>query len=581
MAVSPADFYAYSRATGVQIPDDPYERAELIPEVRSFRQNQLRAPQQEESKGPDPLSVGLGVGLALAGGVAGGLGLRRLLQGPARSATAGVRQVDLGDIATVRRAATEYTPSPSKVVQPVVDPDFVSYRPDPKEFISRPVAEARRKAATESLLKAAQIRPEPYQLELGGEFSPTLQAIRSSEFGPNLSQVREQALGLVSPEAPSRPLSIAPAQLNIFERGEGQAFTPRNYLERTGAVAPVEDLTSLQQQSLPQVINQKLNAVDSGEDQVTGRIQSQIQRDIDLTPQLTSQQFADIAKDEMMARRQALFESGLRGERLERALGREPSRAVASALEAVGPSDIDVAPLQERTLINIGPGAEIEKAASNTSIRGTSRIGATVLPQDASRQVGGPDYVVFEGRPVYTVNAPVEMAQDIPGIRRQVAPPAERIDEYAIKSDLGGGIGIYGVEPAFAAGAVSKGAELFEVPRGRTPLGISPGTVDPMISTTEAAGRIPSAVPKFTEKDNPFRDVSTGAIEQMAGAGTGSQSLAAQRELNRRARSTQGVEISEAMRRARIEGRDPQVFLDKLMRERGISSASGTSFPLR
>jgi hypothetical protein len=76
MAVSPADFYAYSRATGVQIPDDPYEKAKLVPEIREFRQNQLRAPQQEQSKGPDPLSVGLGVGLALAGGLAGGLGIR-------------------------------------------------------------------------------------------------------------------------------------------------------------------------------------------------------------------------------------------------------------------------------------------------------------------------------------------------------------------------------------------------------------------------------------------------------------------------------------------------------------------------
>jgi hypothetical protein len=36
MAVSPADFYAYSRATGVQIPDDPYEKAELVPEIRAI-----------------------------------------------------------------------------------------------------------------------------------------------------------------------------------------------------------------------------------------------------------------------------------------------------------------------------------------------------------------------------------------------------------------------------------------------------------------------------------------------------------------------------------------------------------------
>jgi hypothetical protein len=625
MAVSPADFYAYSRVTGVQIPEDPYERAELVPEVRAFRENQLRAPQQEQQKGPDPLSVGVGVGLALAGGIAGGLGLRKLLRGPAKSATAGVRQADLGDIAAVRRAATEYTPAPSKITQQVADEEFVAYRPDPKEFVSRPVAEARRQAATENLLKAAQTRREPYQMELGGELSPTIQAIRSSEFGPNLTQVRQQALGLAAPEAPSRPLSIAPAQLNLLQQSEGQVFTPRSYIEKTGAVAPIEDLTSVQQRSLPQVIDQKMNAVESAEDQVTGRIKNQLQRNedldlgqvevlediagqqrswmmaqdepinsvasqlpdgipvdqTDLTPGPTSQEFADMARNEMMAKRQALASSGLRGERLERALGRTPSAAVAQALEAVGPSDLENAPLQERTLINIGPTAQIEKAASGTSIRGTSRIGAMAAPKEATRQVSGPDYVLYEGRPVYTVDAPVEMAQDIPGSRRQSPLAPERIDEYALKSDLGGGIGIYGVEPAFAAGAVSKGTELFQVPKGRTPLGLSPGAVDPMISTTEAAGRVPTSVPKFTERNNPFRGVSTGAIEQMAGAGTGSQALAAQRELGRRSRSAEGVAISEAMRRSRIEGRDPQVFLDKLMKERGISGASGTSSPIR
>lgn len=625
MSVSPADFYAYSRATGVQIPDDPYERAALVPDVRAFRQNQLRAPQQEQSKGPDPLSVGLGVGLALAGGVAGGLGIRKLLRGPAKSATAGVRQVDLGDVATVRRAASEYAPTPSKVAQQIGEEEFVAYRPDPKEFVSRPVAEARRQAATSDLLNAAQMRREPYQLELSGEASPTLQSIRSSEFGPNLTQTRERALGLASAEAPYRSLAAAPDQLTLFEQDLNKGFTPRGYLEKTGAVAPVEDLTSIQQQSLPQVVDQKINAVESGEDQITGRVKQQLQRNedldlnqveileeiadqqrnfmmeqdesinrvasqlpdgipvdqTDLTSAIDSQEFADIARNEMIAKRQALAASGMRGERLERALGRTPSSSVTKALEAVSPIDLEEAPLQERTLINIGPGAQIEKAASGTSIRGTSRIGAVAASQQSMRQIGGPDYVLYGGRPVYTVNAPVEMSQDIPGSRRQSPPPVERVDEYALKSDLGGGIGIYGVEPAFAAGAIRKDLDLLQIPRGRTPLGISPGTADPMISTTEAAGKQPSNVPKFTEKDNPFRDVSTNAIQQMAGAGTGSQAVAAQRELNRRTRNPEGLAISEAMRRTRIEGRDPQVFLDKLMKERGISSASGASSPLR
>lgn len=69
MALSPADFAAYSRATGTPYPESPEERAQMVPEVRAFRQNQLQAPQQQES---NSLALGLGIGLGLAG-VGGGL----------------------------------------------------------------------------------------------------------------------------------------------------------------------------------------------------------------------------------------------------------------------------------------------------------------------------------------------------------------------------------------------------------------------------------------------------------------------------------------------------------------------------
>jgi hypothetical protein len=601
VALAPADFYAYSRATGQPYPESPEERAMQAPQVLEFRRNQLKATEPRDT---NPVALGVGIALGLAGLGGAGLAARRMLRSGKATGQSGVSQVDLSDadFSNVRRAGavnlktTPTTVEPSKVATAPTrrDPFDLSSYADTSSASQQQTVDinAEVNAAVDRLLndpgllkyveaeEAAEIMKQP--------------AMRAE-------QARQQA-------QVRRARSAAADDILLEIRSE-----------------PINTLVSQQQETSGFNVRQAIAALESGEDQQTGRIKSQLQRNEDLnlnqigvlenitaqepslmveqdspinrvasqlpdglpvdqrdvTPQLTSQQFADIAKDEMMARRQVLFESGLRGERLERALGREPSRAVISALESVGPSDIDVAPLQERTLINIGPEAEIEKAASNTSIRGTSRIGATVLPQESSRQVGGPDYVLFEGQPVYTVNAPVEMAQDIPGVRRQVALPAERIDDYAIKSDLGGGIGIYGVEPAFAAGAVSKGAELFEVPRGRTPLGFSPGAIDPMISTTEAAGRTPSAVPKFTEKDNPFRAVSTGAVEKMAIAGTGSQALAAQRELNRRTRNPEGVAVSEAMRRARIEGRDPQVFLDKLLRERGVSSVTGSFSPLR
>ena len=119
MALSPADFYAYSRATGAPIPEDPQERADMAPEVLEFRRNQLKAPQQESN----PLNA-LGAAALGLGALAGlGFGARRLMrreptipQGPRKSATAGVRQVDLADMEqAVRRAATESSVPVSKV----------------------------------------------------------------------------------------------------------------------------------------------------------------------------------------------------------------------------------------------------------------------------------------------------------------------------------------------------------------------------------------------------------------------------------------------------------------------------------
>ena len=273
MALSPADFYAYSRATGAPVPENAEERAMMAPEVLAYRRNQLRAPQQSEEKGPDALAMGLGIGLGLAGAGGAAFGLRNLLRGPKQSANAGVKQVNLGKEAEreTRRVAQGTVPPPpsqqppSRVAQEIAEEEFVPYRPDPKELISRKVAEARRQTATEDLLKAAKTRRGAYQPEIPG-INTTLTALRTP--------VVDESSGVLEAIAPSRPLSIAPDQPSLFN--------PRKYIEETGAVAPAEDLTSVQQLSSPQITDQKINAVESSEDQMTGRVRQQLQRNEDL-----------------------------------------------------------------------------------------------------------------------------------------------------------------------------------------------------------------------------------------------------------------------------------------------------------
>ena len=66
MPLSPADFYAYSRATGTPVADTAEERAQQAPEVLAFQQNRLQAPKQ----GPGLLDF-LG-GAALLAGIGAG-----------------------------------------------------------------------------------------------------------------------------------------------------------------------------------------------------------------------------------------------------------------------------------------------------------------------------------------------------------------------------------------------------------------------------------------------------------------------------------------------------------------------------
>ena len=73
MSLSPADFAAYSRATGTPYPESPQERAQMVPEVRAFRAGQI---QQGESGGENNLLAGIGIGLGLLGAAGTGLALR-------------------------------------------------------------------------------------------------------------------------------------------------------------------------------------------------------------------------------------------------------------------------------------------------------------------------------------------------------------------------------------------------------------------------------------------------------------------------------------------------------------------------
>jgi hypothetical protein len=572
MALSPADFYAYSRATGVPVPEDPYEKAELAPQVLEFRRNQLKAPEPEQNIAQALGTAALGTAAAIGAGLAARRFFGRGAQAAKQVARPTSRGITVGDL---------------------------------KEYTSGPVEKIAATPSAQAVPKSAEIVnpsiPAPGTTANALEIDPTDRLI--SEFQEMRKAKAQELTGRMS-QAYGKQLYKTADQLMDELQGES--------------------LTAVQQSTTPLQSVQANNALDSGANQVAGRIERREGRDPKYDPTqnallnemadadeawmrqqdepreaialeveeprpLTSQELADVARDEMIARRQALQERGLRPgtQRYERALAadwtskpnlepgsekfNENISLPSTIRKAVEAASIQEVPAEdyipgltglppERTLVNIGPDAQIEKTAAGTAIRGASATLNEALPKRSLRELLGGD-----------------MGPDIPGSQRvrgamgADVPPTQLSKQEITYSFLnqapepeipGGsaGIGVYGVDPGYVPGAMSKTTGAYSA----------------------AASRKPTYVPKWLEQREatPFSSVSNQALENALGKANKGGTRAITNEINRRQVNREGVAISEAFRRARIEGRDPQEFLNKAMAQQGISAIGSTS-PLR
>lgn len=272
MALSPADFYAYSRATGAQLPDDPEERAKLAPEVVAFRRGQLQGAAPQESKGFD-FGSALALGATLAGAGLASLAARRGLRAKppvvalkvetilpetvARAQTAAQTQ-DFGAVGSLVRELP--TPqAPLSLRQPLTGQASQLPRRQPGSFAELTGIEQEITAETKASELLDQLLEEQREIDKENKFQTrVVQGIESKE--------KAGAKNVL-------------AQLRREKEAEG--FSPRSYVESTGAVAPSEDLTTIQANDTPVVANQQINAVESGEDQFTGRQLREVQRDTD------------------------------------------------------------------------------------------------------------------------------------------------------------------------------------------------------------------------------------------------------------------------------------------------------------
>ena len=264
MLLSPADFDAYSRATGRPVPEEPEERARLVPEITEFRRNQLKSPETQRSEGSGLLQA-LGIGAAVLGGgalLARGLGRRGgVRMGNAQQAAKeAVQEVTVQDLGNVYRAAGR--PAPSRPA------------PTPTRPTSAP-APTQRTATT----------PDPWSVAP----TPTPRPAGSRQGGVQVTNLYDLA-NLKTEDLRRAPETLSEAAQTLsskdfisdyFKRTATPAGTLTESIAAVEKVIP-ESLVTKQKTIAGRVVDQTANAVDAAEDQMTGRVKAQLQRNEDL-----------------------------------------------------------------------------------------------------------------------------------------------------------------------------------------------------------------------------------------------------------------------------------------------------------
>jgi len=427
---------------------------------------------------------------------------------------------------------------------------------------------------------------------------------------------------LLSAEA-EKVIDAARKETNTVQAAAQSDFGPQKFIQDAGYVE-ADSLVDQHRSGLIGQVDHFANAANSAEDQATGRVKRALQRNEDqnlaeietaedavdtqiaraaqsdptvasvseidaainqvadglpdgrpvdqaealVTGPVSAQEMVEQAKQEMLKRRQAIMETGLKPGtiRFERALAQPFRTSTATRVMGTGEAQtaLPAGPIRqtvqsvsaserlpENFVSNIGPQAVVKQTAAGTAIRGASPSYYETLPKQETRLLYGTAEQLVPG-------APEEYGQDIPGRARvrglsSSLEPQERSKQEIVYSVLdlpasqeipGGsaGIGVYGIEPRYVPGAVSKVTGEYSAAAERRP--------------TQTA---------FKERKTGFEGLSS---EQLISAAEQAKSPRLRRafedEATRRTTTKSSLGVSEALRRARIEGRDPQSVLRSL-----------------
>jgi len=260
MPLSPTDFYAYSRATGAPVADTPEERARQAPDVYAFRQSQLQAPQQSDQGGFNVLDA-LGKTALAAGALASGHGLYSRLRGK------GLGQAAEGAAesqAAARSAqAAKTTAQVRETVQKAATSRPIPSSPPPQRIVEQTITEAKpnlgvklvdlgsiSRVTTPESLPAVKIANAPVQDPWHGAATvPSAQSFLTSAVQPS-----EAILDRLVADSEHQTAA------NITRQHLGETMVDQHNAETV------------------QNSYQSVSAVNSSEDQMTGRVKHLLQQ---------------------------------------------------------------------------------------------------------------------------------------------------------------------------------------------------------------------------------------------------------------------------------------------------------------
>ena len=659
--------------------------------------------EQENKKGPSALEV-IG-GLALGAGI-GALAGRGIVRGMRRGGTRPVTVQDLGNTGAaaeqnVRRAAapppSRPAPGPTAARQAQTE-EFVrqarTERPSGIQLVNiqdlgttdYPVNKAEaedilnllnnvvlptEQALEQKRLPAAGFSPIDYLTQKGYvEKASTGTPYSASEIARLSRQPVAESVGDAGDRFIQEYQQLAENQARADRRVQAGLRAREMQIRGTGerilAELQQESLVSKQQARTGFNVDQAINALDAAEDQQTGRMKIQLQRneDLDLSQievledisneqrnwmmeqdepinnvasqlsdglpidqsegaVVSAQKFANSAISKQRVSREPLLDIenkmyDLVATAAESGLKLEPKRALAILtnpdieltsdeinLFNVNPEigkfalkgqsfgkgqrqtgasmSIVGERLKSSPNIGIDPQSLITGAASGTSIRGRSRsqnqpdvfrqridsFGRPVTEDIVNIDPGG-TVTVSPGEELTELDIPEELTSTykrfikspVTGkMEQEYAPKGMRAIQtmegktYYVPIQDPGGIGIYGEERSYASGPIVK----YDVPEQERIAG----------EYTKTAMRKPTELP-FVEKPQKSTNLSSMSTTQLQNFITGASGKegpgssvvrAGVQELNRRQATQRSLEASEAIRRANIEGRDPQIIL--------------------